>query len=329
MSSNNMNQSKVGYPSELRRIADMIGGNTSDPNAPSLLNDAWWGSSSVPDKDLFGTLGAWAPELLSQSWQGGKALGQLGAEATNNGYYGSQGLANMAFGLAANDGWQNASNQFAQKLHGAINGTNIGGGQGGGSFGPSGLSERVANEALNAQAKWKGDIYDRAIADARPQARSAWSSRGMGGGGASIRGEEDMIQRVTDQMTQQDVQNRIASLGVAANAAGQAGSESVGWGNIGLGRGSLALQASQLPGQVQGQFLQNMLQAQQAQGAPLSMLGTGAQLFQQSQQMPLSTFNNLYQTSRAPQTTAVNLLGGSAGTFNNPIGGKMGIPVRY
>lgn len=328
MSQNNMNQSKVGYPNELRQLADMIGGNVPDPNTPSLLKDAYWGGNSPSAETLFPYLQQWAPQLLDSAGLGGSALRGLSAQATENAYNQNSYMAGQAANLlmSPNYDWLGAANHYAQGIDSAVKGQN---GAGGGSFGPSGLSERVANAALGAQANWKKDIYDRAISDARPQVRSAWSARGLGGGGASIRGESDTIQRITDDMTQRDVANRNQSLGVAAQAAGQAGQESSQWGQIGLGRGQLSLAASQMPGQVQGQFLANMLQGQQAQGGPMNALGTGNQLFQQGLQMPLQTFNNLYQTSRAPMTTGVNLLGGSAGTFNNPIGGKMGIPVRY
>lgn len=327
MSQNNMNQSKPGYPAELRQMADLIGGRAG-ADAPSLLKDMYYGNSSPSAESLFPMLSQWAPQLLGGAAQGGSALRGLSSQATENGYNASANMAGQAGNYLMNPSydWLGASNQFAQGINSAIHGTN---GTGGGSFGPSGLSAQVAQAALGAQPQWQKQIYDRAIADARPQMRSAFSSRGMGNSGGAIRGEEDAIQRITDQQAQQDVQNRIQSLGVASNAAGQAGQESSQWGNIGLGRGQLSLQGAQLPGQVQGQFLANLLQGQQAQGAPLNMLGTGSQLYQQGLQMPLQTFNNIYQTSRAPETLGVNLLGGSAGTFNNPIGGKMGIPVRY
>lgn len=330
MSQNNMNQSKVGYPNELRQIADMVGGNTADqgPNSPSLLKDAYWGGISPSAETLFPYLQQWAPQLLDAAGLGGSALRGLSSQATENAYNQNSYMAGQAANLlmSPNYDWMGAANHYAQGIDSAVKGQN---GTNGGSFGPSGLSERVANAALGAQPQWQSDIYNRAIADARPQVRSAFSARGLGGSGAAARGEDDAIQRITDQQAQQDVQNRIGALGVASQAAGQAGQESGQWGQIGLGRGQLSLAASQMPGQIQGQFLANLLQGQQAQGGPMNALGTGTQLFQQGLQMPLQTFNNLYQTSRAPQTTAVNLLGGSAGTFNNPIGGKMGIPVRY
>lgn len=339
---------KVGFPHELNYLGNLIGGKSGDPYAPSLDKELYYsmggyGGYGVGQKDLYGWLGQNAMPILQAAGLGGSMTRQLAADETNRGYGQSANLANRMSNTFNNPGWMDMTQYYAGGIGPAIQGTNFpgvggsgGGGGGGGSWGPTGKSLQVADAALNAQANWQKDIYDRAIADARPAVAASYSARGLGSSGMAARGEQDAIQRITDDMTQRDVQNRINSLGVAASAAGNAGQEGVGWGNVGvgwgnvgLGRGNLAMEATRLPAQVQGQFIQNQLAAQQGQANPMALLGQGSQLFNMGLQMPMQSFQNIYNTSRAPLQLGVNLLGGTAGTFSDPILTKMGIPVRY
>lgn len=330
---------KLGFPQELNYLGSLLGGKEG-PDTPSVPSEIYYalggyGGSGVSPQDLYGWLGQNAMPVLNAAGQGGSLTRQLAATETNRGYGQSADLAQRMSGMFNNPGWMDMTQYYAGGIGPAIQGTNFpgggggfggGGGGGGGSWGPSGQSLKVSNAALDSQAQWKGDIYDRAIADMRPQIRAAWSGRGLGSTGAAINAEEKSVQELTDKMTQQDVQNRINSLGVAASAAGNAGQEGVGWGNVGvgwgnvgLGRGNLAMEATRLPAQIQGQFIQNQLAAQQGQANPMALLGQGTQLFNMGLQMPMQSFQNVYNNSRAPLQLGVNLLGGTAGTNSLPI----------
>jgi hypothetical protein len=232
----------------------------------------------------------------------------------------------------------NAANYYAQSLAPAIGGRNTQGG--------SGAGHSVMQAGLGFGADLDA-IQQRAIAEGLPQVRASYSARGLGLGGEAARGEQDYVQRISDQMAQEAIQARLGGLGVAAQGANTAANEAAAFGNIGLGRGQLAAQATQLPQQVlnqmlqgyglagnvmgqaadqpgalinqylqgQGQGLQNfgqmgniLTQSGNQQFQPLQLAGLGAGVWGQAQQFPLDYANTLFQASRQPENWLANFI---------------------
>lgn len=177
-----------------------------------------------------------------------------------------------------------------------------------------------------APAQFQTDIYNRALKDALPTVTASYSSRGLGTSGAAARGEQDFTQRLTDQFAQEAIQNRLAALGVAAQAqngvfsgagagAGAAASQAIGAQNAAVARGQLGLGAANaIPGQlggfqdVAGAPLGYMGQLAALQGAPLDLVGQGLNLYGQGMQLPFQYQQALYNFTRQPQLDLLSQL---------------------
>jgi hypothetical protein len=320
-------KSRPAFPKEL--------GHLPHQSSQQFANDAYWGQLAFPSEGLYGPnsplMAAYGslPDLFTAG-----GMGQmLTADSLAQGYGQSQWLANQGFGqhdqIGALLGLQTpafgVANQYAQGLMPAIQGSNVGG--------PSGAGNRVVDAGLNFGFDVDA-IQQRAIAQGLPQVRASYSARGLGTSGEAARGEQDYVQRISDEMAQQAIQARLGGLNAAAAASGPASSEAVGFGNIGLGRGQLALQGAQMPGDVLNQFLQGQqygLQglgmAQQLQGYPQQLLGTGMSNFFNAYNAPLQGFQNFAQTARWPLNQAAAFMSGVAGTKSEPVfTGFAGIP---
>jgi hypothetical protein len=265
-----------------------------------------------PYQGMYGGLQQNFPQVQA----GGNFFAGLGQHGTMQGYgnlgnLGYQGmqqagqignlmqLQQPAFGVA---------NQFAQGVQPGIRGTN--------TQGASGAGQQVMNAGLGFGFDVDA-IQKRAIAEGLPQVRASYSARGLGLGGEAARGEQDYVQRISDQMAQQAVQAKLGGLGVAAQGANTAAGEAANFGNIGIQRGQLAQQAAMLPGSVLNQFLQGQqlgLQglglAGQQQFQPLQLAGLGAGVWGQGMQFPLDYTNTLFAASRQPQNWMANFING-------------------
>jgi hypothetical protein len=316
---------------------------------PGYFGDVGLGQM-FPYQNLYGGIQQNYPNIQ----RGGQYFADLGLQGTTHGQQSTTDLANQAWG---NAGWAGAqlpqtsnlmalampafgvANQFAQGLSPAIHGLNTQGGSGAGqqAMGAGRQAMGVGQQVLNAGLGFGADLADiqqRAIAEGLPQVRASYSARGLGTSGEAARGEQDYVQRISDQMAQEAIQARLGGLGIAAqgaNAYGQgagvvgqgagvAANEAAAFGNIGLGRGALSAQAAQLPGSVLNQFLQGqgqglqnfgqvgniLTQAGQQQFQPLQLAGLGAGVWGQGQQFPLDYANTLFQASRQPYNWLAN-----------------------
>jgi hypothetical protein len=276
-------------------------------------------ASMFPYQDMYNGL-AQGP---TRAQLGGNYFSQLGLGGTGAGYNATSGLARQAqgFGGQIGDtlGLQNnalaASNYYAQQLAPSIQGSNM--------QGMSGAGQQVMNAGMNFGADLSG-IQQRAIAEGLPQVRASYSSRGLGTSGESARGEQDYVQRISDQMAQEAIQARLGGLGVAAQGANIAAGEAANFGNIGLGRGNLALQSSQMPMSVLNQMLQGQNLGLQGLGAagqqqfqPLQLAGLGAGVWGQGMQFPLDYTNTLFAASRQPQNWLANFINGVPNVGNS------------
>ena len=335
-------ESEPGFPRELRNIADLIAGNF--PGAPGLLADMYAGGMAVPANDFFGVLAnQWGP-LAQAGFQGGDITRQLASGLTSQGLYGAGQLANQAMGaaqggqslLANQGGFMDAANAFA----GGINTANTGFGQAAGRFNPAFqqlqgafgganqfLQEMLAPTAMNEQFQYA--LQNQVL----PQVRSAYAARGLGTSGIGAGAESEATANLANQFDARRFAQGQQALATIGDLSGVQGSLASGLGNLASLQGNLGVAASQVPGSILNQFMQannlgvqGALGAQQAQMGPLQLAGLGAGLYNQGLDMGLRSFGNLYNTARAPQTLGVNLLGGSAGTFSNPIFTAFGIP---
>lgn len=280
-----------------------------------------------PYQSMYGGLQQNFPQVQA----GGNFFSGLGLGGTGQGYMNTSNLGNAGMmnafgaggipGMSQNTlGLQNnalqAANYYAQQLAPALQGRNMGGG--------SGAGQQVMNAAQGFNTKELADIQQRAIAEGLPQVRASYSSRGLGLGGEAARGEQDYVQRISDQMAQEAIQARLQGLGVMAQGANTAANEAAAFGNIGLGRGNLALQGAQMPQAVLNQMLQgqglglqnygqygNLLaQAGQQQFQPLQLAGLGAGVWGQGQQFPLDYTNTLFAATRQPFNWLANFING-------------------
>lgn len=276
-------------------------------------------ASMFPYQNMYGGL----QNGPTQAQLGGNFFSQLGLGGTGAGYRDTSALARgaMGFGGQINDtlSLQNnalaAANYYAQQMTPAIQGTNMGG--------QSGAGQQIMNAGLNFGADLK-DIQNRAIAEGLPQVRASYSSRGLGTSGEAARGEQDYVQRISDQMAQEAIQARLGGLGIASQGANIAAGEAANFGNIGLGRGNLALQGSQMPMSVLNQMLQGQNLGIQGYGAigqqqfqPLQLAGLGAGVWGQGMQFPLDYTNTLFAASRQPQNWLANFINGVPNVGNS------------
>jgi hypothetical protein len=279
-----------------------------------LMGDAYWGGFAYPSSQ-FGQ-GLAAP--IGNSLQAGQDIRQLASMGSSQGFGNAQWLANQGLG-----GYQNLANLaglvpgaidaatfYLQGVNPAISGANA----------PDPRTARVTDAALAQLANTgvQGDIYGRTADILRPEVRSGFSARGMGGSGAAIQGESDTMQNLADQFAQRAMQERIGLLNAAASAAGPEASERVGMANVGVDRGRLGLAASQIPGQVLQQMagvygapMDALSSAMGLQGGPLSLAGLGEQLYQQGLMLPLEYQQALYEFTRDPQKALLAALAGT------------------
>lgn len=313
-------ESETKRPNYTRPGGDFLGGGKlpygyDDPSQLNALG-GYFGdaglSAMFPYQGLYGGLQQGFPRVQ----QGGDLFSMLGLGGTGQGYLNTSGLAGQAYNqggqiqslLGLQDPALNVANYYAQKLAPAINGTNM--------SGQSGAGQQIMQAGLGFNADLEG-IQQRAIAEGLPQVRASYSARGLGTGGGAARGEQDYVQRISDQMAQEAIQARLGGLGVAAQGANIAAGEAANFGNIGLGRGNLALQGAQMPGNVLAQFLQNQNLGLQGFGAagqqqfqPLQLAGLGAGVWGQGMQFPLDYTNTLYGASRQPWNWLANFING-------------------
>lgn len=320
-------QSETKRPGYTRAGGDYLGEGKlpfgfTDPSQLDALG-GYFGdmgmSQMFPYQQMYGGLQQNFPSVQ----QGGNYFARMGLQGTAQGYPAVQGLANQAEGmgynindiLALQNNALGASNYYAQSLAPSIAGTNM--------QGQSGAGQSVMNAGLNFGADLK-DIQQRAIAEGLPQVRASYSARGLGTSGESARGEQDYVQRISDQMAQEAIQARLGGLGIAAQGANTAAGEAANFGNIGLGRGNLALQSTQMPQSIlnamlQGQNLglQGLGAAGQQQFQPLQLAGLGAGVWGQGQQFPLDYTNTLYAASRQPSNWLANFINGVPNVGNS------------
>jgi len=212
-------------------------------------------------------------------------------------------------------------------------------GSAGGKKAASPFSGQVASAALGQMGSMDidGDIYNRAQALLKPQVRSAFSDRGMGGSGAAIKEESNQAQQLADQMAQQSAQNKIGLLGQAAagEGANAAMTNALGSWDLGLGaQGGQVLNsliqgglgAAQAPGQMFGQMqgglgggLQNMGAAAGLNQAGLGALLQGQNLSMQGLQMPTAISRQVYDATRAPFNNMLAAITGASG-LSHPAG---------
>lgn len=324
-----------------------------DPNGVGLMSDALAGNYAL--------LGPQAFAGLADQIPGGQLAGhqaqQLGAAATQQGYdnlmalgghgWNTLNAVNGLAGLVPNG--LEASNYYLNRgVTPAMQGANVQGATGAGQqlvdYALSGAGSRVVDAALAAPAQFQTDIYNRALKDALPTVTASYSSRGLGTSGAAARGEQDFTQRLTDQFAQEAIQNRLAALGVAAQAqngvfsgagagAGAAASQAIGAQNAAVARGQLGLGAANaIPGQlggfqeVAGAPLGYMGQFAGLQGAPLDLVGQGLNLYGQGMQLPFQYQQALYNFTRQPQLDLLTQLSGTqqSNARNWSFGGKSG-----
>lgn len=284
-------------------------------------------AAMFPYQQMYGGLQQNFPNVQA----GGNFFSALGLGGSGQGYQNTSFLADQGRGTAQwatgilpqtmdTLGLQNnalaAANYYAQQLAPAIRGSNMGGGTGAG--------QQVMSAAQNFNTNELADIQRRAIAEGLPQVRASYSARGLGTSGEAARGEQDYVQRISDQMAQEAIQARLQGLGIMSQGASTAANEAAQFGNIGLGRGNLALQGSQLPMNVLNQMLQGQglgmqnfnqmgqLQslAGQMQFQPLQLAGLGAGVWGQGMQFPLDYTNTLFAASRQPFNWLANFING-------------------
>lgn len=327
-------QSETKRPGYTRPGGDFLGSGKlpfgmTDPSQMDSLG-GYFGDVNLghmfPYQSLYGGL----QQGPQQAQAGGQYFAGLGLQGTQFGFPQTQNLAmgNAALGgqayqqagqipglLNLQPNALGAANYFAQGVHPGIAGTNMQGG--------SGAGQQVMHAGLGFGADLQ-DIQRRAIAEGLPQVRASYSSRGLGTSGEAARGEQDYVQRISDQMAQEAIQARLGGLNVAAQGANTAAGEAANFGNIGLGRGQLALQGAQMPGAVLNQFLQgqnygmqglgqagNILsQAGQQQFQPLQLAGLGAGVFGQGMQFPLDYTNTMFNATRQPYNWLANFING-------------------
>lgn len=328
-------ESAPGFPDQLSELGYLLGGHT--PYSGGIYDDTFWAGAALPGRQVYGhdspLTAQWnrIPSLFAAG-----AMGQgLTADALNQGYGNAMWGAQAGFNQGLNQAnlyntlvpnVLQASNYYLnQGVTPAI--------QGKFSSGPSGAGNRVVDAGLGFGADVSA-IQRRAIAEGLPQVRASYSARGLGLGGEAARGEQDYVQRISDAMAQQAIDARLGGLQAAAAAAGPAASEAVGFGNIGLGRGQLGLQAAQAPFDIMGSMingnnaaLQGLNLGQQMQGYPQQLMAAGMNNYFNGFNLPLQAFQNFIQTQRYPQNQAMTFLGGTAGTASSPVfTGIFGIP---
>jgi hypothetical protein len=302
------------------------------------MSDALQGSNMYPNWMAYGGLA----DLIPGAQLAGRQAQQLGAAATQQGYdtlmaLGGQGWGPLQqtqgiAGLVPNG--LEASNYYLNRgVTPAMRGANVQGATGAGQqlvdYALSGAGSRVVDAALAAPAQFQTEIYNRALADAMPAVTASYASRGLGTSGVAARGEQDFTQRMTDQFAQEAIQNRLAALGVAAQAqngvfsgagsgASAAAAQAIGAQNAAIGRGQLGLQAANaIPGQlgafqgIAGAPLGYMQQLAGLQGAPLDLVGQGLGLYGQGMQLPFNYQQALYNFTRQPQLDLLSQLSGT------------------
>lgn len=328
-------RSEPGFPDQFDELGRLIGGQ--NPWSSGIYGDAFWAGTALPAQQVYGHDGPLTAQWnrVPQLFQAG-AMGQgLTADALAQGYgnamWGAQAGHNQALNQAnlyntlVPNLLQSSNYYLNQGVTPAI--------QGKFSSGPSGAGNRVVDAGLGFGADVAA-IQRRAIAEGLPQVRASYSARGLGTSGEAARGEQDYVQRISDALAQQAIDAKLGGLQAAAAASGSAASEAVGFGNIGLGRGQLGLQAAQAPFDIMGSMLagnnaalQGLGMGQQMQGYPQQLMGMGMQNYFNGWNLPLQAFQNYIQTQRYPQNQAMTLLGGTAGTASQPVfTGIVGLP---
>lgn len=287
-----------------------------------------------PYQSMYGGLQQNFPNVQAGgNYFAGLGLGGTGQGYGNTSFLADQGLGNArwATGILPQTmgtlGLQNnalqAANYYAQQLAPALQGRNMGGG--------SGAGQQVMSAAQGFNTKELADIQQRAIAEGLPQVRASYSARGLGLGGEAARGEQDYVQRISDQMAQEAIQARLQGLGIMAQGANTAANEAAAFGNIGLGRGNLALAGAQMPQAVLNQMLQGqglgmqnfgqmgalLSQAGQQQFQPLQLAGLGAGVWGQGMQFPLDYTNTLFGATRQPMNWLANFINGVPNVGNS------------
>ena len=214
-------QSETKRPNYTRPGGDFLGSGKFPGDAQGYGDLAGMGgyfgdvglSQLFPYQQMYGGLQQNFPNIQ----QGGNFFAGLGLGGTGQGYGNTSDLAQQAmqFGPQIQNtlGLQNnalaAANYYAQQMAPAIQGRNVGG--------QTGAGQQVMNAGLNFGADLQ-DIQNRAIAQGLPQVRASYSARGLGTSGQAALGEQDYIQRISDQMAQEElvsfVEGRQATVSV-------------------------------------------------------------------------------------------------------------------
>lgn len=285
--------SHPGVPTWARRAADWMFGAEGDTG---FMNDAMIGQGMFPLQNVFGGL----PGVMGAMDRAGPMMRQLSSEATQNAYTGSQQLAGGSLTGGQNVGWLNSlmPNMVQSATQYALGGVN-----------PSLAAGRQSLQNVMNPTMYN-PLFQNAAAAITPEINASFGSRGLGSSGPATQALSEAYQGLGNQFAQRQFQEQMQ----AQNQLG-----------------GLGLQASQLPGNVFGQFMQGAGMGQQALGqgiqnqlGPLGALGAGWENYMQGINGPLDVAAQVYQLSRSPMQALLQGIGPASGGVSTSQQGYMG-----